>query len=89
MDIAAAIVTTPIAFAAGFAAGDYMQGRTDSMEPAQVAATGVSVTALALTVPVSLAVSAIWGYRTANRCASYQTEYAARVDAHRLTVSHE
>jgi hypothetical protein len=33
--------------------------------------------------------SAIWGFRTANRCASYQTEYAARLGANELTASHD
>ena len=81
MDIVAALVTTPAAFGAGYAAGDHVHEQTDSMEPGKVAATGITVTALALSVPVAFAASAIWGYRTANRCTSYQTEYAARLDS--------
>lgn len=89
MDIAAALATTVVAFGAGYAAGDRVHAQNDSMEPGKAAAAGIGATTLALTVPVAFAASAIWGYRTANRCATYQAEHAALLGATAFTPSEE
>jgi hypothetical protein len=92
VDVALAVITTPLAIAAGAGAGSYVYGQSDSMEPAKAASTGIAVGAVAMTVPVTAAISAIWGYRTSNRCSSYQLEYAAQrrgVDVDVDVTAHE
>ncbi len=78
VDVALAVVTTPLAVAAGVGAGAHVFSQSDSMEPAKAGAAGIAVGAVALTVPVTAIISAVWGYRTANRCSAYQLEYMAR-----------
>lgn len=82
-DIALAIVTTPLAIGAGYLAGEHVWSQSDSMEPAKAGATGVAVAGLAMVVPVTAIASAVWGYRTANKCSTYQTEQAALIGASR------
>lgn len=88
VDFVLAAATTPLAIGAGYLAGDHVWGQSDSMEPVKAGASGLAVGALAMTVPVTAVVSAIWGYRTANRCTTYQTEQAARLGA-RLETTEE
>lgn len=78
VDVALAAVTTPLAIAAGVATGAYVERNNDGRDTAKAVSAGLTVGAIGLTIPVTLAISSIWGYRTANRCSSYQLEYAAQ-----------